>query len=104
MNLTNPENAYPLILKEVSQSENIPNRNASCVILSKNVFDNFFKLSKKDDIFTKNKIPRNFSSSGQNLKKVKIILLDELDYFLTKDQQLLYNLLEWLQHSNIYIF
>ena len=46
MNLTNPENAYPSILKEISQSENFPSKNASCIILSK-LFHLNLKKNKK---------------------------------------------------------
>jgi Cdc6-like AAA superfamily ATPase len=32
--------------------------------------------------------------------KIKIVLIDELDYLVTKDEQVLYNLFEWTQNKH----
>lgn len=37
--------------------------------------------------------------SGRS-KPVRILILDEMDFLITKDQQVLYNLFEWTQHSS----
>ncbi len=90
MNLNNPENVYPKLLKELFDIGEV-NKNQACVILS--------------EAFTKGTLPKQYReiSKYSNLHKNKIILLDELDCFYTANQQLLYNLFEWPHHAKSHI-
>lgn len=49
--------------------------------------DNYFRYSKIDDsIFTVN---------GNMNKTANVLLLDEMDFLMTKNQNVLYNIFEW---------
>lgn len=45
-------------------------------------------------------IGKPINLSRKQIRDTKIVLLDELDYLITKDQSVLYNLFEWPQRKN----
>ena len=86
MELPNPENAYNLILREITGISGVTAVTA-CNILS--------------DIFRKGKLPKKYKNfENRNLNKMKLILLDELDNLITNNQNLLYNLFDWPHEKN----
>jgi origin recognition complex subunit 1 len=54
-----------------------------------------------DSVFQKGSLPKGYKHYKDNIdKRTRVVLLDELDYLITKDQTLLYNLFDWTQHRN----
>ena len=49
--------------------------------------DNYFRYSKVDDSI--------FEMSGSMSKTTNVLLLDEMDFLMTKNQNVLYNIFEW---------
>ncbi|KAL4429660.1 hypothetical protein ABPG74_017069 [Tetrahymena malaccensis] len=86
MNLSNPENLYYILFKAII-GEPCSSKQKAIQILT--------------EFFTSGKIPKKYNSQyGTKVdNKNKVILLDELDYLVTQDQELLYNLMEWPHHK-----
>ncbi|EAS06500.2 origin recognition complex subunit 1, putative (macronuclear) [Tetrahymena thermophila SB210] len=85
MNLSNPENLYYILVKTIT-GKNCTSKQKACQILN--------------ELFTRGKLSKTYQSYGENIdNKNKVILLDELDYLVTQDQDLLYNLMEWPHHK-----
>ncbi|KAL4473134.1 hypothetical protein ABPG72_007364 [Tetrahymena utriculariae] len=85
MNLSNPENLYQILVKTIT-GQTCTSKQKACQILN--------------ELFTRGKLPKRYKDYGDNIdNKNKVVLLDELDYLVTQDQDLLYNLMEWPHHK-----
>ncbi|EGR34830.1 origin recognition complex 1 protein, putative [Ichthyophthirius multifiliis] len=89
MNLSNPEHVYQLILQHII-GEYIGQLNITQTS----------SFSILNEVLTKGKFPQKYKQLNQYINhKNIVILLDELDFLVTQDQEVLYNLMEWPHHK-----
>jgi len=63
--------------------------------------DDFFKKQNKEKVLSSHNFNRKRDETlFKNANKMRVVLVDELDALITKNQSLLYNLFDWPQHNN----
>ncbi|KRX05511.1 P-loop containing nucleoside triphosphate hydrolase [Pseudocohnilembus persalinus] len=93
MGFNQPENLYQQLLKEMIGLDT--SKAMAC-----NILNMIFTTGKlEENILEKIENKEQIKMAKQNLKLPKIVLLDELDYLYTNDQNLLYNLFDWPHHQ-----
>ncbi|KAJ3228155.1 AAA ATPase [Clydaea vesicula] len=99
MALKDPKYIFKIILKDFRKIKDLDSFNIKeCIDILSGIFistDNNQCSNAKSNSFLK----KLMSESKAHLKE-SVIILDEIDYLLTKDQEVLYKLFEWASHES----
>ena len=98
MSLTNPNLVYTIMYENIVGRRVAP-ANAALFL------DEFFKKRDKQKIYLNARNERKKTTYVQKeadkaCKKMRVVLIDELDALVTQKQTLLYNLFDWPCHQN----